>query len=222
MVIDPSLTQDQWHRFTRQVGAIVSSKSLAPASTLGKMRFVVRIDGAYTPVDQHDLAWINTFTHPDETCPLGDAIKYPTIRASFGVSDNIDVGGYWTTAPEANYGGVGGEIKYAFLRESERVPAAAARASVSMLTGIPDFNLSVYSVEVITSKRVAVITPYVGFRESLAVGSETTSKVDLKDERLFLSQAYAGIAYSVWTIRLAAEYNVSSVNTFAVAIGFSR
>ena len=84
------------------------------------MNFLIAIDKASTPVDQHDLAWINTFTHPDEDCPLGDAIIVPTIRASMGVSDNMDVGGYWTTAPSANYGMVGGEFKYAFLQESEK------------------------------------------------------------------------------------------------------
>lgn len=222
MVIDPSLTQAQWHKFTEQVGAILSFKSLAPANTLGKMNFKVAIDGAYTPVDQHDFAWINTFTHPDETCPLGDAIKYPTIRASIGVADNMDVGGYWTTAPNSNYGGVGGEFKYAFLQETEKFPAAAVRASVSMLTGVPDFNMSLYSVDLLASKSVAMLTPYVGFRESLAVGTETTSKVTLNQERVLIAQGYAGIAYSIWTFSLAAEYTVSYVNTFAIAVGFGR
>jgi hypothetical protein len=36
MVIDPSLTQDQWHKFVEQAGAMVTFKSLAPATTLGK------------------------------------------------------------------------------------------------------------------------------------------------------------------------------------------
>lgn len=220
MVIDPSLTQAQWHRFTKQVGAIASFKLLASAKPLGKMNFNIAIDDAFTPVDQHDLAWINTFTHPDENCPLGDVITFPTIRASMGVSDNTDVGGYWTTAPGANYGMVGAEVKYAFLRESEKLPAAAVRASASILTGVPDFNVGVYGVDLIASKSVAMLTPYVGFRESLGVATETTSKVALDTERVLIAQGYAGIAYTVWTFSLAAEYNVSFVNTFALTVGF--
>jgi len=221
MVIDPSLTQDQWHRFTEQAGAIVSFKSLASAKTLGKMNFNIAIDKSSTPVDQHDLAWINTFTHPDENCPLGDAISLPTIRASMGVSDNMDIGGYWTTAPGANYGAVGGEFKYAFLQESEKFPAAAARASVSMLTGVSDFNFNIYSVDLMASKKIVMLTPYVGIKESLAIATETTSKVDLNKESVYFTQGYAGVVYSVWMLSLAAEYNVSSVNTFAFAIGFN-
>ncbi len=221
MVIDPSLTQSQWHTFVKQVGAISSFKSLGSANTLGKMKFNIALDDAFSPVDQHDLAWINTFTHPDENCPLGDRITYPTIRARMGVTDKIDIGGYWTTAPRANYGLVGGELKYAFLQESRRRPAAAVRTSFTLLTGVPDFNLNIYSVEVMASKKIAMLSPYIGLRESLVIGTETTSKVDLNRETVPVTQGYAGAAYSVWNIRLAAEYNVSTVNTFAFALGFS-
>ncbi len=221
MVINSSLTQAQWHKFTEQTGAMVSFKSLAPAKTLGKMNFNIAINNSYTPVNQHDPAWINTFTHPDADCPLGDVISIPTIRASMGVSDNMDVGGYWTTAPGANYGLAGGEFKYAFLQESEKYPAAAVRASVSMLTGVPDFNMNIYSVDLIASKKIAILTPYIGFKQSLAVGTETTSKVDLAKESVLIAQGYAGVAYSIWALNMAAEYNVSTVNTFAFVIGFN-
>jgi hypothetical protein len=221
MIINPSLTQAQWHRFTHQAGAILTFKSLASARTLGKMNFNIAIDDGYTPIDQRDLAWVNTFAHPDEDCPLGDAITIATIRASMGVSDNMDVGGYWTTAPGANYGMVGGEIKYGFIKESEKYPAAAARASVSILTGVSDFNLNIYSVDLFASKKIAMVTPYIGLKESLVIGTETTSKVDLDRESLSVTQGYAGVAYSYWMFNLAAEYNVSSVNTFAFVVGFN-
>jgi len=221
MVIDPSLSQSQWHKFVKEAGAILSFKSLASANTLGKMNFNIKIDNGYTPVDQHDLAWINTFTHPDENCPLGDVISFPTIRASMGITDNMDIGGYWTVAPGANYGAMGGEFKYEFLQESEKLPAAVTRASVSILTGVPDFNLNIYSVDLMASKKIAIFTPYIGIRMSMVIGTETTSKVDLDRESVSITQGYAGLVYSIWMIDLAAEYNVSSVNTLAFAIGFN-
>ena len=219
MIIDPSLTQAQWHTFVQQVGAISSFKSLASAKTLGKLNFYVALDYGSTPVDQHDPAWINTFAHPDEDCPLGDAIAYPALRARMGVSDNMEVGGYWSVAPGANYGVLGGEFKYAFLQESETSPAAAVRASFTMLTGVPDFNLNIYSVDLLASKEIATLTPYVGIRTSMVIGTETTSKVVLDKETIPIAQGYVGLVYSIWMLNLAAEYNVSSVNTFAIAIG---
>jgi hypothetical protein len=221
MVIDPALTQAEWHNFTRQVGAISAFKSLASAKTLGTLNFNVSVDYGSTPVDQHDPAWINTFVHPDEDCPLGDAIAFPAIRGSMGISDNMDIGGYWTTAPGANYGMVGGEFKYGFLRESEKSPAVAVRASATILTGVPDFNLNIYSIDLLASKDIAMVTPYVGIRTNLAVGTETTSKVELNTESIATAQGYAGVVCSVWMLNLAAEYNVSSLNTFAFAVGLN-
>ena len=220
MVIDPSLTQGQWGKFTRQAGAIASFKSLASAEPLGKMNFTFGLDYSITPIDQHDPAWINTFTHPDADCPLGDRIELPTIRARVGVSRTMDVGAFWSTAPGANYGLVGGEFKYGFMRESERAPAAAVSVSFATLTGVPDFNLSLYSLGFVTSKRISVFTPYLGVKESLARATETTSKVDLDRESLVLTQGFIGATYSIWKLGVAAEYNIADVNTFALVLGF--
>lgn len=219
MVIDPSLTQAQWRTYVQQVGEIAAFKSLASAEPLGAMKFSVGVDYSSTPVNQHDPAWINTFVHPDAECPLGDAIAVPTLYGRMGVSDNMDIGAFWTTAPEANYGMVGGEVKYRLSRESQDLPAIAVRGSVTILTGVPDYDIDIYSIEALASKNISFLTPYVGFRGSLAVGTETTSKVDLSQERVLFPQAYAGLSYSVWVLNLAAEYNVSNVNTFAFAAG---
>lgn len=219
MVIDPSLTQAQWATFVREAGAIVSFKSLAPAEPLGSRRFTFGVDYSVSPVDQHDPAWINTFTHPDADCPLGDNIKLPQLRATLGVSSTMDVVGFWSAAPQANYGLAGGAFKYAFLRESARVPAAAVTASFTSLTGVPDFNFTDYSVGIAASKRVARFTPYLGIKESVATGTETTSKVDLARETIPLTHGFMGVTGSIWKIVLSAEYNVAAVNTFAVQIG---
>lgn len=220
MIIDPSLTQVQWKTFVKQVGAITSFKSLASAEPLGAMKFSVGLDRSSSPVNQHDPAWINTFVHPDADCPLGDAISLPALRARMGVSDNMDIGAYWTAAPNANYGIVGGEIKYRVSQESEQFPSIAVRGSVIILTGVSDFDFNLYSLEGMASKNIAMFAPYVGVRGNLAIGTETTPKVNLDKESVLIPQAYAGLSYSVWMINLAAEYNVADVNTFAMLLAF--
>jgi hypothetical protein len=220
MVIDPSLTQGQWKRYTRQVGEIASFKSMASAETIGKKHFSIAIEYSMTPVDQHDPAWINTFAHPDDDCPLGDQIKMPMLRAKFGVTDKIDIGAIWTKAPGANYGMIGGDLKYAFLEESKKMPSAAIRASFIALTGVPDYNISISSIDLLVSKKFAGISPYLGIKESLIMGTETTSKVDLDKENLLATQGFIGVTYTIWRINLAMEYTISNVNTFSFLIGF--
>jgi len=220
MVIDPSLTQDQWKRYTRQVGELATFKSLASAKTIGKRHFSIAIDYSSTPVNQHDLAWINTFTHPDEDCPLGDRIKIPSIRGKYGISDKVEIGAFWTKALDANYGMIGGELKYSFIKESKKIPATAIRASFTSLTGVPDYNINIGSLDLLVSKKIAFLTPYLGIREGFVMGTETTTKVDLAKENLLVTQGFFGVTYSIWKINLAAEYNISDVNTFAFLIGF--
>lgn len=221
MVIDPSLTQSQWHTFVRQGSEIMSFRSLAPAFGVGKKNLRIGIEYGSTPVNQHDLAWINTFVHPDADCPLGDQIVTPTLRAAVGISDRVDATAFWTSAPKANYGAVGAALKYQFVRESRKVPAVAVRTSVTLLTGVPDFNLNIYSVDLLASKTFARVTPYVGWRNTIAVGNETTSKVELDREIIPFSQGYVGAVYSLWKLNVAAEYNVGSVNTLAFLMGFN-
>ena len=121
------------------------------------------------------------------------------------MSQAVDIGGYWTTAPDADYGAGGGEVRYMFLRESSRMPAAAVRASASALTGVPDFDLSTYSVDMVASKKASWLTPYAGIRQSLIMGTDETSKVALAPERNSITQGYLGIVGSLWMLNLAAE-----------------
>jgi len=71
----------------------------------------------------------------------------------------------------------------------------------------------------LVSKKVAGVSPYLGIKKSLIMGAETTSKVDLDKESLLVTQGFIGVGYSIWRINLAAEYNISNVNTFSFLIG---
>lgn len=219
MQIDPSLTQGQWHRFTREAGSVITYKSLSPAAPIGQGNWVLGLDYSVSPVDQHDQAWINTFVHPDGDCPLGDAVVIPTLSGRFGVSERAEVGGFWTTSPNANFGIVGAEFKYGVLAPREHRPSAALRASAALLTGVPDFDLAAYSADLVVGQRFGRFEPYVGVRQSLVVGSETTSKVSLRDEHQDVTQGFAGAACSVWHTKVAAEFDAGPVNTFALSIG---
>ena len=219
MVIDPSLTQEQWKRFTRQAGEIVTFKTMSSARTIGRNHFSISLDYSSTPIDQHDLAWINTFVHPDADCPLGDEIIMPTLRGKYGINDRVEAGLLWTMAPDANYGLVGAEFKYNFLDEQKNFPAAAVRGSFVSLTGVDDFNVNLGSIDLLASKKVKWVTPYIGVKETFVNAEETTDKVALDNENLFLTQGFIGISYSIWYINMAVEYNISDVNTLSFLLG---
>jgi hypothetical protein len=219
MVIDAELTQDQFTRYTRQVGLIMAFKSLSSAETLGKMNFSFGLEMTVTPIDQHDLAWINTFTHPGPECPLGDAVSYPQLRARMGVSDNMDVGAYYTTSPEANYGFLGMELKYLYRQASGKSPAVALRATYVTLLDVPDYNMNTLSLDIAASRQMGIFKPYVGLRGSVVEASETTPKVDLDRVVAFLPQGVIGVAFSKSWFNIAAEIDIGEISGFTMVLG---
>lgn len=220
IVIDPSLTQDQLAKFAKQVGPIASFKAMNSAEPIGKANIVFGIEQSYTPIDQHDLAWINTFTHPDADCPLGDAVTYPTLRAAIGITERIDIGSYITYAPGANYGFLAGEMKYAFLHDSEKSLSAAMRATYTTMLGVADMDMSIYGVDISVSKKLEMFTPYLGIRQIFTNVTEETGKVVLDSESIWGTQGIIGAIYTISWFSLAAEYDIADVNTFALKTGF--
>ncbi len=218
MDISPDLTQDQFHRYIRQLAFIASFKSAEPAQTLGKNHFSMNIDYSYTPINQHDPAWINTFVHPDAGCPLGNAIKLPLLRAEYGISDSVDVGLIYSEAPDANYGLLGAEVKYALVDGSETGAAVAARASIVRLLGVADYDFDMVSLDVLASKKW-LITPYGGLRVSYARARETTDEVNLSDENIIDVQPFLGLEYAYRKFRLAVEYDIGEVSTLVLSLG---
>lgn len=76
------------------------------------------------------------------------------------------------------------------------------------------------SVGISASKRIHSLTPYLGIRQCVAVGTETTSKVDLSTESVPITQGIFGATWSIWKLGVAAEYDVATVNTLALQVGF--
>ena len=121
MVIDPSLTQAQWEKYTREVSAISSFKSLASAEPLGKLNFTVGITTRPHP-------WISTILPGStplrirmRTVPWGTRSRFPRFGQGWGFPARWMWAAIGRQRLGANYGIVGGEFKYAFLRESAKV-----------------------------------------------------------------------------------------------------
>jgi hypothetical protein len=218
--LDPALTQSEFRKFSRQAGLIGGSRAMASAETLGKGNFSVGLEYSNTPVNQRDNAWINTFTHPDADCPLGDSIKIPLLRVKYGIKDNMDLGAAVIKTPEANYGFLSGEFKYSFLKELEKTPAAAFRTAVTTLLGVADMDMNILTLDCSISKKVYGITPHLGLRENLIMAKENTSKVDLSSESLWQAQGYIGIEYKTKKFGFAVEYNIAEVKTAGILISY--
>lgn len=225
--IDPSLTQGEWHQFTKEAGMVTYFRSLTDAKPMGLRRFELSVLQWNTRIDETDKAWNNTFVHPDSTHYLigGDVLPFPGLSLRAGITRKIDAGVYWTARPGANYSIIGGQVQYNLINDTIKNWAASTRLSFNSLYGPDDLNLSVFGLDLLASKKFTVfndrttISPYVGLSTWLSRGHEKTDAVTLKDENILGLQSMVGATAQIYFARLGVEYNFANVNSFSYRMG---
>lgn len=219
--LDPALTQAQFHKFSREVTQFFAFKLMSAAEPLGARRVQFGLDYAITRIDDADPAWNNTFSHPHAEHYLGDQIPIPKLFVKYGVTDRLDAGLYFTKNWNANYGFMGGELKYALFAHTERSFALAARASYATLLGVEDLNFHVASLDLSASKKLGRFAPYVGLGFNWSRALETTAKVRLANETLITPRGVVGTELSLGLVSFTTELEIAAVPTFSLRTGFT-
>jgi hypothetical protein len=225
--LDPSLTQQAWHDFTKEAGLVAYFRPLKDAKPMGTRNFEISILQWQTKFDDTKEAWNNTFVHPDSVHWLkeGPRLPFPGLTARMGVTDKVDVGVYFTKSPGANYGFWGAQLQYNLVDDLEKKWSASARTSFMSIYGPEDLKLKVYGLDVLASKEFplysdwAYIAPYAGASTYLSSARETTSLVDLKNENVLGGQIMVGTVLKISRAQLGVEYNFAKVNTLSFKIG---
>lgn len=227
--LDASLTQSAWRQFTQEAGLVAYFRPLADARPLGRGGFEVSMLQWETGIDDSQSAWNDTFVHPDSTHWLleGNGLKFPGLQARVGVAAKTDVGVYFTKNPKANYGFYGGQVQQNLFEDSSHAWSASLRGSFMKIFGPEDLDFVVYGADVVASRRITLsrwvtVSPYAGVSSYLANSHEKSAVVTLADEHVLGGQAMVGTEVQLSKVRLAAEYNVSRVNSFSLKVGIGR
>jgi len=216
----PELTQEAFHRFVREFGSVSAFKQMSPPTTLGRRGVSVGLEGLSFTVDEHSDAWNDTFAHPDATHELGSDKKYPLVRARVGLTDRLDLGGFFAENPNANYGWVGVEAKYGLFRQSETVPVSVAlRGAYTRTIRADDLDMHAATLGVSVGRTFkGLITPYVGVGSDGVLANERSEAVDLEQEAMDVPHRFAGVEVRFWHLALGAEVNRGALTTFQVQL----
>jgi hypothetical protein len=137
------------------------------------------------------------------------------------------VGAYFTKSPGANYGFYGGQVQYNVLHDIEKKWAASTRLSFVSMYGPDDLDFTVFGLDVLASKELAVystwvsVAPYAAVSTYLANSHEKTSAVNLSDEHVWGAQAMIGAVAELSKARLGAEYSFAKVSSLSLKVGVS-
>lgn len=225
MVIDPSLTQSEFHDFVKEAAPMLYFRPMAGAKPLGKFTFDLSLEyWKTTPIQDYAGKWNNTFTHPTADHWLtGDdhTLFFYVPRARMGITDSIDAEIYYAPAPGANYSFFGLAMKYAILNNPETGWGFAVRPTYSKLLGVADISYDSVAVDALASKDIGLFRPYGGAALLYGQGAETTSKVNLSNESTTALQWIIGSEFNYKHFSSSLEADFGAVNMYALKFGVS-
>jgi hypothetical protein len=216
VIFAPELTQSAFRRFAREFGSVSAFKQGSPPTTLGKGGFSVGLQQIFFSVDERSDAWNDTFHHPDAYHELGSDLSFPKLSLRVGVRDDLDVGAFYAQNPEANYGWLGLDVKYAILEQREDMPVTlAVRGAYTKTLYVADMDMHALSLDVSVGRTFwNVVTPYLGLGSEAVLARETTDAVDLQTEGVVVPRLTGGVELRYWHVALGAEANLSDVDSF--------
>jgi hypothetical protein len=212
----PELTQSAFTRFAREFGSVSAFKQMSPPTTLGQWNFSLGIEQMWFTVEERDDAWNDTFAHPDAYHELGSSKTIPKLRARVGITDELDVGAYYSEAPLANYGWLGLEAKYGLLKQNKKMPISLAlRGAYTKTLYVDDMDMHALGTDVSAGRTFwKVFTPYLGVGNDVVLARETADTVDLEDEVTVDPHVLAGFDVQFWHIGLGAEAQLAALPSF--------
>ncbi|MHB8120893.1 MAG: hypothetical protein ACYDG4_01960 [Desulfuromonadaceae bacterium] len=217
-----AITQDDFKTLSKEAGAALGYRNMAPAEPLGITGFDIGAEVSAVGIDKNSHHWNSAFG--------SDAPSYlviPKIRARKGLPFGIDVGGMFSYVPNSNIKLYGAELSKSILDGTAATPALGVRATYTKLSGVNDLDLQTYGVDASVSKGFLFITPYAGagmlWINSEAKGNLKTMVPALESESTTVPRLFAGVKITPFPlvgITAEAEYAERPIYSLKAAISF--
>lgn len=212
-------TQDQFKSLSKEAGALLGYRNLAPAEPLGLTGFDVGVEVSGISIDNSSY-WDAAF---NKNAPA--YLVIPKLRARKGLPFGIDVGASYAYVPDSNVKLYGAEVSKAILDGTLATPAVGVRATYTKLAGVDDLALQTFGVDASISKGFLFLTPY-GGAGMMWVNSEAKGHLqsfNLRTETISVPRVFAGVKISpipLLGITLEAEYAVRPIYSLKGAVSF--
>lgn len=217
--IPGSMTNSKFNDVVKQAGTVIAYRGIAPAEPEGLTGFDIGVETSFFKVDAAVLDEVLSGNTPTY-------LPVPRVHVRKGLPVGIDLGVSYTMVPDSNIKVIGGEIQYAIMDGSMALPALALRGHYSTLLGVDDLDLRTYGADVVVSKGVLFLTPYIGAgvlrTDGEYAGTNATLKTNLKDQSVTTPRVFGGVQIAMALLRLTldAEYADVPVYTAKVSLGW--
>jgi len=209
-----SLSQAQFKSFSEDMSSVVSYKPVTPAEPLGILGFDVGLEVTDTEL-QNPALW----TTATSGAFTSNSVVLPKLHAFVGLPFSIDVGAFYSEAPNTNIKLYGGELRWAFLEGGTASPAVAIRGSFTQMSGVDQLSFETKGLDLSISKGLTIFTPYAGIGE---VWSDSTPNgiPTLTKESFTQTKYFVGCNLKVLLVNFALEYDkTGSDQSYSAKLG---
>ncbi len=203
-----SLSQDEFHRLSQDLGAAFSYKGVTPATPLGMLGFDVGVEATRTTIENSSLFRRAGGSEHSE-------LVIPKLHVYKGLPAGFDIGAFIAGSSDVGATLVGLDLRYAVLDDSLARPAVALRLSGTRATGLGGLNFGTLALDAMVSKKFALLTPYVGAGTARI---QSRPHVDgLADENFNRARVFGGANLNLLAVNLAFEAERMGGNTSLTA-----
>jgi hypothetical protein len=214
------ISQDGFKSLTKEAGAALGYRNLAPAKPLGITGFDIGVEATVMSIDENSSYWKAAFGTDTPAY-----LALPKIRVRKGLPLGIDIGAMYSSVPDSNVKLFGAEVSKAILEGGVAVPAIGVRATYTKMTGVDDLGLQTYGIDASISKGFLILTPYAG-AGMLWIKSEAKGylqSIGRTDVSTTVPRYFGGIKFTpvpLFSVTAEAEYAEKPVYSLRGAIGF--
>jgi hypothetical protein len=191
-----TLSQDEFRRLSQDLGAVISYKGVTPATPLGTLGFDVGLEVTRTRIE-------NPSVFRRAGAGVSSDIDVPKLHVYKGLPFGLDIGAFVGGASDIGATLMGVDLRYAFLDDGLTTPALALRLSGTRASGLGDFRIGTGALDVMVSKKFALVTPYGG---AGVVRVQSRAHVNgLADETFNKGRVFGGVNVNLLAVNLALE-----------------
>jgi len=199
-----ALSQDEFLRLSRDLGAAMSYKGVTPATPLGALGFDVGVEVTDTKLESSEAfarAGAGSRSH----------LVIPKLHVYKGLFGGLDVGAFIAGSPEVGATVFGADLRYAILDDGLATPALGLRLSGTKASGLGDMSLATIALDVMASKKFTALTPYVGAGSVRVLSSAGGTLLD--EVRFNKGRVFGGVNVNLIGVNLALEAEKMGANT---------
>jgi len=210
-----TLTQDDFHKLSQDLGAALSYKPLTPTAPLGITGFDLGLAVTATSIKNSE-ALKNAGAGDHSTLPV------PSLRLHKGLPFGLDVGVMVGAVPGTNVRLYGGELRYAIVSGGAATPAIGIRGSYTKLTGVDQLDFNTKGVDLSISKGFVMFTPYAGIGKVwVASTPKDLPTATPTKESLSLNKVFVGVNLNFGLTNLAFEGDrTGEATSYGAKLGF--